>query len=56
MSSRILLVIGLLALVGSSTSWAKKKHQTVLDMAAKDAPRVTKKPVIHHDDTVWIMH
>jgi hypothetical protein len=25
-------------------------------MAAKDAPRVTKKPVIHHDDTVWIMH
>jgi len=121
MSSRIFLVFALLALLGGSTSWAKKKHhdksesadltieeispasvtvdvgkdaqetymftsstkatldgapvsvddlkagmvadftlgadeKTVMNVAAKDPRRVTKKPVIHHDTTVWVMH
>ena len=118
MSSRILVVFALLALLAGSTSWAKKKHhtadaaltieeispasvtvdigkdgqetyeitgttkatldgapisvddlkagmvatftlgtdeKTALEIAAKDAPRVTKKPVVHHDTTVWVM-
>jgi hypothetical protein len=119
MSSRVVLLFALAALLGSNTTWAKKKHhaadggftieeispasvtmdigkegqetytitsdtkatldgapvsvddlkagmvatltmaadgKTVLDIAAKDAPRVTKKPVVHHTDDVWIMH